>query len=354
MLDTFDKLTLVLYSNRVAYTKAALSHALSIGCRILVPSSSNEFYESLKQSYPSNALLSIIPPPCISDGLEKQYNQSNLNARLSLALAHIKTPYFILFSDDDYLIPSSLSAAIDYLDSHTQCANYFGSTYQVIFSDAYVPFISCMYRPADSTLKLPDIERVISSASYYPLIYGVSRTSVLRDYIELAPPASPWAGSYEFIFSTAVALSGSSYFSRSNPFLIRLGHPPTRSITEDYPPSLNPDTLVVDFLSPLLNVSALRSLLGSNTHTYRRLLTHLLTVISREHTRSYLVRNHESTPYRYTPISFLYSVIILLFKSLSRSLTLFFRLPLIIYHVFNYARIRRSHSVPIRYNELLH
>lgn len=263
--NTRPLLTLILLSNRPLQSISTVHFYLSYCYQIIVPSASLEYYNLLSEEFSDHALVSVLDPCSVPDNIDKSISFSNINSRFFTAEKYLTTDYFLIISDDDLHLRSGLQSAVEFLQDHPECANFFGSAYCMYFTPLGLPLIGSIYEPPPNfSTDTPMLTATYTSCKYYPLIYGVSRRSVLSNYVQLSHGHSPWAGSLEFVYALSVALLGSSYYSSQTDFLIRLSHKPSRSISEDYFTSLNTEYSISQIVGEHIKVFALQELLKSS------------------------------------------------------------------------------------------
>jgi hypothetical protein len=219
-------LTIILLSHRQKESIAALDYYKSLGVSVIFPAATQQFYQSVASfSRHGDQVLVLQPKSC----------QDDIYQRLSSCEPWIKTPYFIIASDDDMLLEEGLLLALHHLEANKTFANYYGSTVTALFKAPYTPIINPCYRLSNHLQHVPpEPANIFLRYRCYPIFYGVSRTQVFNTYLRLFPPSlDEWMGIWEFNYSIAVSMHGPSYYDANTPFLLRLVHRPSRSCLED-------------------------------------------------------------------------------------------------------------------------
>lgn len=247
-------LTIVLMSNRHKQLIACINHYLSYEITIIFPASSLFHYNMVLDRFRSSSNLRVIMP---------SENPDSILSRLTCAYSHIQTDYFVIASDDDLLLHEGLSRASNFLDSHPEFSHYFGETSMMLFNFPYIPIIEPAYSSGNPRSD-NSLINTFNSYRYYPHIYGVSRREVLKTYISLFPSdLTSWTGIWETNYALAVTLHGKSFFSKRDPFLLRLFHKSTRTSRLDYakPPMLN--MRFDDYINLYIDLDVLRGQISS-------------------------------------------------------------------------------------------
>ena len=227
-------LTVILLSNRQKEATAALDYYKSLGVSVVLPAATQQFYQSVASFSRDSDHVHVLKP---------NSNQDDIYQRLSSSEPRIKTPYFVIASDDDMLLEKGLLLALHHLETNKTDASYFGLTVTALFKAPYMPIINPCYRLSNHLQHAPpDPANIFLRYRCYPIIYGVSRTQVFNTYLRLFPRClGDWMGIWELNYSIAVSMHGPSFYDAKKPFLLRLVHRPSRSSLEDYPeaPRLN-------------------------------------------------------------------------------------------------------------------
>ena len=247
-------LTIILFSNRQKEAIAALGYYKSLGSAIIIPAPTQQFYKSI-------ILSSLVDDSVIA--LRPRSDVDDLYQRLSNCQPWIKTPYFVVASDDDMLIHQGLMTALEHLERNKTDVSYYGFTVKALFKAPFLPIISPCYGPNNRQHQiLPEPIDVFLRYRCYPLIYGVSRKSVLDAYLRLFPPdIGRWMGIWEFNYSIAVSLQGQACFDDKTPFLLRLVHQPSRSSQDDYPEAPRASEGLEEYLNRYVDVKEIGRLM---------------------------------------------------------------------------------------------
>jgi len=253
---SLNGLTVVLISNRAKEASVALKYYKSLKLSVLVPAPSVIFYNAISQLYENDNSITILAPNADGGMLARTLSLKN----------QLKTPFFVFASDDDMLLPQGLKKALVILENNPSLVNYYGLTAKALFKFPFFPIINpCYDYCINSNDDRLECLKVFARYRFYPLIYGVSRSSVLEAYIKLYPAnTSVWMGIYELIYSIAVSLHGGAYYDNTTEFLLRLEHQASRTSLQEYPEVPKLEHTPASYLCNYVNINAINSLMLAN------------------------------------------------------------------------------------------
>lgn len=255
--SSFNLLTIVLLSNRQKEAIAALSYYESLGIFVILPAPNQQFYQSVSSLLADDSQVVILRPKSTED---------NIYQRLSSCEPWIKSPYFVMASDDDMLLKEGLLSALQYLESNTKYASYYGLTATALFKAPFMPIIDPCYRLGQPLQHArPDPASIFLQYRSYPMIYGVSKTQVFSSFLRLfSSSEGHWAGIWEFNYSIAVSIHGRSFYDGNKPFLLRLVHRSSRSSLVDYPEAPELHESPREYLNKYVDTNVIFRLMSSS------------------------------------------------------------------------------------------
>ncbi len=220
-------------SNNLDRSKSTILNYLEYCVPIIMPCCNMKFYEEIVSLGNLSELLQILKPTSVEDSILERLKNANNS---------IKTPYFVIGSDDDMLMKQGLVEGVKFLDKNTDYSNYYGLTARMLLKIPYFPLITFAYQNKPRNHGENNFINTFKSYRSYPLIYGINRLKVLSFFIKLFPNyKSNWEGIWELNFALSVSISGKAYYCENKPYLLRLIHKSSRTSYQDFPelPSYN-------------------------------------------------------------------------------------------------------------------